>query len=120
MLGLQNGEFDVIAWDGALPTQGNDIRVIHEDAHAIPLGALVLSQRLLAQDYKPFVEKLDGNVSQLPSSLGYATGVIPDLLILQELRAIVSNVEGWSLPQAGQPYVVYGTPSRSVPGEEPL
>ena len=119
MLGLQNGEFDVIAWDGALPAKGSNIRVIHEDTHAIPLGALVLSQRLLAQDYKPFVQKLDDNVSQLPSSLGYATGVIPDLLILQELRAIVSNVEGWSLPQTGQPYVVYGTKSHSMPGEEP-
>lgn len=119
MQGLKNREFDVIAWDGALPTQGDDIRIIHEDTHAIPLGALALSQPLLAQDYKPFVQKLDDNVSQLPSSLGYATGVIPDLLMLQELRAIVSKVEGWSLPQAGQPYVVYGTPSRSMPGEGP-
>ena len=106
---LTNGEVDVIAWDGSLPIDSTRLKVLHEDSHVIPLGALALSQSLLQSDHQPFLRQLDENVTQLPPSLGYASGVIPEPYALQELRAIVTAVEGWTLPQAGQPYIVHGT-----------
>lgn len=115
---LRAGEVDVIAWDGALPLGPSDVRVLHEDGHGIPMGALALRQPLLQADYKPFLAQLDQNVSQLPASLGYATGAIPDLQNLQELRAIVSNVESWSLPRAGAAYAVYGRKQAGAEGGE--
>jgi phosphonate transport system substrate-binding protein len=63
----------------------------------------------LQSDHQPFLRQLDQNVTQLPPSLGYASGVIPEPYALKELRGIVAAVEGWTLPQAGQPYTVYGT-----------
>jgi len=106
---LTNGEVDVIAWDGSLPIDSTRLKVLHEDSHVIPLGALALSQSLLQSDHQPFLRQLDENVTQLPSSLGYSSGVIPEPYALQELRAIVTAVEGWMLPQAGQPYIVHGS-----------
>ena len=106
---LDEGKVDVIAWDGSLPADNAQYRVVHEDSHLIPLGALALSQSLLQSDHQPFLRQLDQNVTQLPPSLGYASGVIPEPYALKELRGIVAAVEGWTLPQAGQPYTVYGT-----------
>ena len=106
---LTNGEVDVIAWDGSLPIDSTRFKVLHEDSHVIPLGALALSQSLLQSDHQPFLRQLDENVTQLPPSLGYASGVIPEPYALQELRAIVTAVEGWTLPKAGQPYIVHGS-----------
>ena len=111
---LNNGTVDVIAWDGAIPQGGGGLRVLHEDSHVIPLGALALRQSLLQADHQPFLNQLDQNVGQLPSSLGYATGVIPSPYALKELRSIVTAVEGWSLPLVGQPYTVYGSKARTV------
>lgn len=115
---LRSGEVDVIAWDGALPLGDVDARVVYEDAHAIPLGAMAISQSLLQSNYQNFLAQLDQNVSQLPATLGYSTGVIPELQSLQELSAIVANVESWSLPRTGEPYAVYGKKNTSVTGGE--
>lgn len=106
---LNAGDVDVIAWDGSLPIDSTRLRVLHEDSHLIPLGALALSQSLLQSDHQPFLRQLDESVTELPPSLGYASGVIPEPYALKELRAIVTAVEGWTLPQAGQPYIVYGS-----------
>ena len=110
---LNDGTVDVIAWDGAIPHGVAGLRVLHEDSHGIPLGALALRQSLLQSDHQPFLNQLDQNVGQLPASLGYATGVIPSPYALKELRSIVAAVEGWSLPLAGQPYTVYGSKAAS-------
>ena len=105
---LASGRVDVIAWDGAIPLHDPGLRVLHEDARSIPMGALAFSQSLLKADHQPFLSQLDQNVTQLPPSLGYASGVIPSPVAMTELRGIVAAVEGWSLPLAGRPYRVFG------------
>lgn len=115
---LNDGRVDVIAWDGALPHGSPGLRVLYEDSHLIPLGALALSQPLLQSDHQPFLSQLDQNVTQLPPSLGYASGVIPEPYSLKELRGIVAAVEGWSLPRAGAPYTVYGAKKAASPAKE--
>lgn len=105
---LRKGQLDVIAWDAALPDPGGDVRVIVNDPNLIPVGALVLSQPLVAADHQPFLKLLDESAAQLPPSLGYVAGVLPEAQPLQRLRTVVTNVESWTLPLEGQPYAVYG------------
>jgi hypothetical protein len=105
---LQAGRLDVIAWDASLPDPGVDVRVIVDDLNLIPVGALVLSQPLVAADHQPFLKLLDQSAAQLPPGLGYVAGVLPEAQRLQRLRTVVTNVESWSLPLKGQPYAVYG------------
>ena len=114
---LHDEKVDVIAWDGAIPYGMDGFEVLHEDSHLIPLGALALSQSLLKADHQPFLRQLDENVTQLPRSLGYASGVLPEPYALKELRGIVAAVEGWSLPQGGQAYTVYGAKSATIAGQ---
>lgn len=106
---LRNNKLDVIAWDGALPAPGDDMRPIFEDKNRIPLGALVLSSGLVAQNYQPFLKTLDENASQLPTQIGYVAGQLPETKDLFRLRSIVNNVEKWDTPQEGLPYDVYGS-----------
>lgn len=105
---LRAGKLDVIAWDASLPDPGKDVRVIVDDPNLIPVGALVLSQPLVAADHQPFLKLLDQSAPQLPPSLGYVAGVLPEAQGLQRLRTVVTNVESWTLPLKGQPYAVYG------------
>lgn len=105
---LRAGKLDVIAWDASLPDPGTDVRVIVDDPNLIPVGALVLSQPLVAADHQPFLKLLDQSAAQLPPSLGYVAGVLPEAQGLQRLRTVVTNVESWTLPLKGQPYAVYG------------
>jgi phosphonate transport system substrate-binding protein len=105
---LRAGKLDVIAWDASLPDPGTDVRVIVDDPNLIPVGALVLSQPLVAADHQPFLKLLDQSAPQLPPSLGYVAGVLPEAQGLQRLRTVVTNVESWTLPLKGQPYAVYG------------
>ncbi len=51
---------------------------------------------------------MDQSAAQLPPSLGYVAGVLPEAQGLQRLRTVVTNVESWTLPLKGQPYAVYG------------
>ncbi|MEB3263772.1 MAG: PhnD/SsuA/transferrin family substrate-binding protein [Synechococcus sp.] len=105
---LQSGELDAIAWDESLPDPGPGIRRLQADSRAIPLGALVMGAPLTGADYLPFLRVLDGSAAQMPASIGYAAAVLPEQQTLQPLKAIVAAVEGWSLPQEGQPHRVYG------------
>lgn len=105
---LRGGKLDVIAWDASLPDPGGDVRVIVNDPNLIPVGALVLSQPLVAADHQSFLKVLDESAPQLPPSLGYVAGVLPETQALQRLRTVVTNVESWNLPLEGQPYAVYG------------
>jgi phosphonate transport system substrate-binding protein len=105
---LRAGKLDVIAWDASLPDPGADVRVIVDDPNLIPVGALVLSQPLVAADHQPFLNLLDQSAAQLPPSLGYVAGVLPEAQGLQRLRTVVTNVESWTLPLKGRPYAVYG------------
>lgn len=105
---LRAGQLDVIAWDAALPDPGGDVRVLYADQNQIPLGSLVLSQALVAADHQPFLRALDQSAAQLPPSLGYVAGVLPEVSRLERLRAVVENVEEWQLPLEGQPYAVFG------------
>lgn len=106
--GLRSGQLDVIAWDAALPAPGPDVRPLHEDVNAIPLGALVLSQQLVAADHQPFLRALDASAAELPVQLGYVAGVLPEPQELRRLRNVVNSVESWDLPLEGQPYAVFG------------
>lgn len=115
---LRAGKLDVIAWDAALPDPGADLRVVSEDRNAIPVGALVLSQALVAADHQPFLQVLDQSAPQLPPDLGYVAGVLPEAQRLQRLRAVVNNVESWDLPLEGQPYAVYGRKLQLAPEEQ--
>jgi phosphonate transport system substrate-binding protein len=114
---LRARQLDVIVWDSALPEPGGDVRVLFEDQNTVPLGALVLTQSLVAADHQPFLRVLDESSSQLPPSLGYAAGVLPEAQELQRLRTVVNSVESWDLPLEGQPYSVYGNKQQLVPGE---
>jgi phosphonate transport system substrate-binding protein len=93
------------------------VRVLFEDQNTVPLGALVLTQSLVVADHQPFLGVLDDSSSQLPPSLGYAAGVLPEAQELQRLRTVVNSVESWDLPLEGQPYSVYGNKQQLVPGE---
>ena len=115
---LRAGRLDVIAWDAALPDPGADVRLLSEDRNAIPVGALVLSQALVAADHQPFLQVLDQSAAQLPPGLGYVAGVLPEAQRLQRLRAVVNNVESWDLPLEGQPYAVYGRKLQLTPEEQ--
>lgn len=112
---LRAGKLDVIAWDAALPDPGADMRVLSEDQNVIPVGALVLSQALVAADHQPFLRVLDQSAAQLPPGLGYVAGVLPEAQQLQRLRAVITNVESWNLPLDGQPYAVYGRKQQLAP-----
>jgi phosphonate transport system substrate-binding protein len=105
---LRAGGLDVIAWDASLPDPGGDVRVIVDDPNSIPVGALVLSQALVAADHQPFLKLLDQSAAQLPPALGYVAGVLPEAQRLQRLRTVVASVESWTLPLEGRPYGVYG------------
>lgn len=105
---LRAGKLDVIAWDASLPDPGADVRVIVDDPNLIPVGALVLSQPLVAADHQPFLRVLDQSAPQLPPSLGYVAGVLPEAQQMHRLRTVVTNVESWNLPLEGQPYAVFG------------
>ena len=115
---LRAGQLDVIAWDAALPDPGADVRVLHADPNTIPVGALVLSQALVAADHQPFLRVLDQSAPQLPPSLGYVAGVLPEAQQLQRLRSVVNSVESWTLPLEAQPYAVFGRKQSLMP-EEP-
>lgn len=115
---LRAGELDAIAWDAALPDPGADVRVVSEDRNAIPVGALMLSQALVAADHQPFLQALDQSAAQLPPGLGYVSGVLPEAQRLQRLRAVVNNVESWDLPLEGRPYSVYGRKLQLTPEKE--
>ena len=112
---LRAGRLDVIAWDAALPDPGADVRVLSEDRNAIPVGALVLSQALVAADYHPFLRVLDQSAAQLPPNLGYVAGVLPEAHRLQRLRSVITNVESWKLPLEGQSYAVFGRKQQLAP-----
>jgi len=114
---LRSGKLDVIVWDSALPAPGGDVRVLFEDQNTVPLGSLVISQALVASDHQPFLRTLDASASQLPPSLGYAAGVLPEAQELQRLRTVVNSVESWDLPLEGQPYSVYGHKQQLTPAE---
>ena len=114
---LRSGKLDVIVWDSALPEPGGDVRVLFEDQNSVPLGALVISQALVASDHQPFLRTLDDSAPQLPPSLGYAAGVLPQAQELQRLRTVVNSVEGWDLPLEGQSYSVYGHKQQLTPAE---
>jgi phosphonate transport system substrate-binding protein len=114
---LRSGKLDVIVWDSALPEPGGDVRVVLEDRNSVPLGALVLSQGLVAADHQPFLRGLDASASQLPPSLGYVAGVLPEAQELQRLRAVVNSVESWDLPLEGRSYAVYGQKQELAPAE---
>ncbi|MFY8147893.1 MAG: phosphate/phosphite/phosphonate ABC transporter substrate-binding protein [Prochlorococcaceae cyanobacterium] len=115
---LRAGKLDVIPWDAALPDPGPDVRRLHEDIHVIPLGALVLSQSLVAADHQPFLRSLDASASQLPANLSYVAGALPEPQELRRLRSVVNSVESWKLPLEGQPYAVYGR--KQSAHEEPV
>ncbi len=112
---LRSGDLDVIAWDASLPSPGQSARAIHEDSNIIPRGALVLSKDLVATDYRPFLRVLDNSGSQLPPSIGYVAGMLPEARGLEGLRKLVSSVEGWSLPLEGQPYSAWGLKQELTP-----
>ena len=113
---LRAGDVDVIAWDSGAPRPGDDVLVLAEDDHEIPDGAMVLSQALAAGNYKPMLQVLDDSVGQMPKSLGYSSGVLPQVEAYHGLREIVRHVEGWTLPLDGQPYSVYGTGAQQSGG----
>ncbi len=105
---LKRGEVDAIAWDESMPDPGPAVRRLQVDGHAIPLGSLVLSSALAKADYLPFLKTLDDAAAQMPESIGYSASGLPQQQKLQPLKAIVDNVESWSMPLEGQPHRVYG------------
>ena len=115
---LHAGKLDVIAWDASLPDPGRDVRVVVSDGNTIPVGALVMSQALVAADHQPFLRVLDQSSAQLPPALGYVSAVLPEVSRLERLRTVIASVEGWNLPQAGKPYAVYGRKQVLAPREE--
>lgn len=104
---LRAGVVDAIAWDSALPSPGADVRVLAEDSHEIPSGAMVLSPSLQAQDHKHLLATLDASANQMPQDLGYSAVALSAPLLFQDLRDIVRHVESWSLPEDGRSYTVY-------------
>ena len=114
---LHAGKLDVIAWDASLPDPGQDVRVVVRDGNIIPVGALVMSQALVAADHQPFLRVLDQSSAQLPPALGYVSAVLPEVSRLERLRTVIASVEGWNLPQAGKPYDVYGRKHVLAPEE---
>lgn len=115
---LRAGHLDVIPWDAALPDPGPDVRRLYKDTQVIPLGALVLRQSLVAADHQPFLRSLDATVSQLPASLSYVAGALPEPQQLRRLRSVVNSVESWKLPLEGQPYAVFGRKHSAEGGEQ--
>mgnify|MGYP001331808254 CR=1 FL=1 len=105
---LRAGDVDAIAWDVGLPSPGEDVRVLAEDSHDIPSGAMVLSQALVNADHKSLLATLDSSAAEMPKELGYASSVLPSPQTYQTLKDIVSHVEGWTLPEEGRPYTVFG------------
>ena len=106
---LRAGDVDAIAWDVGLLSPGAGMRVLAEDSHDIPSGAMVLSQSLVNADHKSFLATLDSSVAEMPEELGYASAVLPSPQDYQDLKDIVSHVEGWTLPEEGRPYTVFGS-----------
>ena len=106
---LRAGDVDAIAWDVGLPSPGADVRVLLEDSRDIPAGAMVLSQSLVNADHKSLLATLDSSAAEMPEELGYASAVLPNPQDYQALKDIVSHVEGWTLPEEGRPYTVFGS-----------
>lgn len=106
---LRAGDVDAIAWDVGVPNPGADLRVLLEDSRDIPSGAMVLSQALVTADHKSLLATLDSSAAEMPKGLGYASAVLPNPQDYQALKDIVSHVEGWTLPEEGRPYTVFGS-----------
>ena len=106
---LRDGVVDAIAWDTGLASPGVDVRVLAEDSHDIPSGAMVLSRALVTADHKPMLATLDQSAAEMPGDLGYVATVLPDPQSYQGLRDIVRHVEGWTLPREGLPYTVFNS-----------
>ena len=79
---------------------GLDVRVLAEDSHDIPSGAMVLSRALVTADHKPMLATSArcrdawGPVCRHGSTRPQS---------YQGLRDIVRHVEGWTLPQRAFP-----------------
>lgn len=106
---LREGVVDAIAWDTGLASPGADVRVLAEDSHDIPSGAMVLSRALVTADHKSMLAILDQSAAEMPGDLGYVAMVLPDPQSYQGLRDIVRHVEGWTLPEEGLPYTVFNS-----------
>ncbi|MCP9916430.1 phosphate/phosphite/phosphonate ABC transporter substrate-binding protein [Cyanobium sp. ATX 6F1] len=106
---LASGRVDAIAWDEARPEPTPPVRRIVTDTHAIPMGSMVVKQELTSGSLAGLLAILDDSARDFPSGLGYVPGTpSPEGQRVQELRAIVTHVESWQLPEEGKPYRVFG------------
>jgi phosphonate transport system substrate-binding protein len=110
---LERGEVDAIAWDEARRDPGFPVRRLQTDSHAVPLGAMVVSESLAQGNLNRLLAALDSSARDLPPGLGYVPGGTPGGQgSVPALRAIVTHVESWNLPVEGRPYRVFAPGGR--------
>lgn len=111
---LARREVDAIAWDESRPDPSLPLRRVLVDQRPIPLGAMVIREELSGPGLAGLLRALDADAASMAPALAYVAGQEPQDTGTTGLRAVIANVERWTLPRDGHPHHVF-SPATSTP-----
>jgi phosphonate transport system substrate-binding protein len=114
---LAAGTIDAMVWDAKQTPMPKGTRLGAVDPHRIPAGALVMRSTLNDSDYRSMLSVLDDNAFQLPTSMGYSSGSIPDRRSYYHVTRIVRDVDSWQEPVEVMTEAGFSSPA---PKQKPL